>query len=151
MSRYIITIHTDAYKPMKVTEKTWENGTVNDFMAALNGYKVTETNLNMVRRRIRLLQGCACPDYGEDVHTYFDWLNDPKSKARITFYDTFCKQERTHDVSVYGFSQGYLNVAKVIETLKTTGSVRIPFDALYDIRQSGSKLYKGCYMQIVKR
>lgn len=34
MSRYIITINTDAYKPLKATEKNWERGTINDFMEA---------------------------------------------------------------------------------------------------------------------
>lgn len=43
MSRYIIIINTDAYKPLKATEKNWERGTINDFMKALNGYKVTES------------------------------------------------------------------------------------------------------------
>ena len=43
MSRYIITISTTAYKPMQANEKCWERGTVNDFMEALNGYKVTIT------------------------------------------------------------------------------------------------------------
>lgn len=151
MSRYIITISTEAYKPLHATEKTWENGTINDFMAALNGYKVTETNLKLVYRRIKLLCGRKYPESYETVREFFDWIDDPKNKARITYHDKICNCTRTSDVAVYGMPQGYLNIDKVIDTLRTKGEVKIMFSDLYDVRQSGSKRFKGCYMKIVKK
>lgn len=151
MSRYVITINTDAYKPLKADEKNWERGTVNDFMKALNGYKVTETSLKGVKRRVKVFVGHNGCEEDESVNEYFDWLENPKSKARITFYDTICGFECTENVSPYGFKQGYLDVEKVIETLRTKGTVIIPFDSLYDIRQASAKYFKGCYMEIVKK
>lgn len=155
MSRYIITINTAAYKPMLVNIKCWERGTVNDFMEALNGYKVTETNLRAVKRRINVFagHGYCCDDSSEDmtVNEYFEWLRNPKNKAQITFFDCLCEFERTEDVSPYGFKQGYFSAEGVINTLKATGKVRIPFEWCYDIRQSIAKRFKDCYMEIIKK
>ena len=155
MSRYIITINTTAYKPMQANEKCWERGTVNDFMEALNGYKVTETNLRAVKRRINVFagHGYCCDDSSEDmtVNEYFEWLRNPKNKAQITFFDRLCGFERTEDISPYGFKQGYFSTEGVINTLKSTGKVRIPFECCYDIRQSMAKRFKGCYMEIIKK
>ena len=155
MSRYIITISTAAYKPMLVNIKCWERGTVNDFMEALNGYKVTETNLRAVKRRINVFagRGYCCDDSSEDmtVNEYFEWLRNPKNKAQITFFDRLCEFERTEDVSPYGFKQGYFSTEGVINTLKATGKVRIPFEWCYDIRQSMAKRFKDCYMEIIKK
>lgn len=153
MSRYIITINTEAYKPMRANEENWECGTVNDFMQALNGYKVTETSLKAVRKRVRLFAGLRYPeDDKESVEEYFNWLENPRNKARIKFYDRLCGFERIEDVSPYGaFKQGYLNVNKAMYNLKINGKVRIPFEEVFDIRQSKYKIYKGCYMQIIKK
>ena len=140
MSRYIITISTAAYEPMQSNEKCWERGTVNDFMEALNGYKVTETNLRAVKRRINVFagHGYCCDDFSEDmtVNEYFEWLRNPKNKAQITFFDRLCGFERTDNV---------------INTLKATSNVRIPFEWCYDIRQPMAKRFKGCYMEIIKK
>lgn len=149
MARYIITINTAAYKPMQANMKCWERGTINDFMEALNGYKVTERSLKAVKRRINLFDGHGHSD-AEDINEYFNWLNNPKNKARITFYDKLCEMERTEDVAPYGFKQGYFDIEKVLDVLKSKGVVTIPFEWVYDIRQSLSKRFKGCYMQIVK-
>ena len=155
MSRYIITISTAAYKPMQVNMKCWERGTVNDFMEALNGYKVTETNLRAVKRRINVFagHGYCCDDSSEDmtVNEYFEWLRNPKNKAMITFHDHLCGIERTEEVSPYGFTLGYFDTDKMIDTLRTNGKVRIPFEWCYDIRQSMAKRFKGCYMEIIKK
>ena len=155
MSRYIITISTAAYKPMQANMKCWERGTVNDFMEALNGYKVTETNLRAVKRRINVFagHGYCCDDSSEDmtVNEYFEWLRNPKNKAMITFHDRLCGIERTEEVSPYGFTLGYFDTDKMIDTLRTNGKVRIPFEWCYDIRQSMAKRFKGCYMEIIKK
>lgn len=147
MSRYIITISTEAYKPMKASEENWERGTVNDFMEALNGYKVIETSLKAVIRRINLFAGHP---YDEtNFREIMDWLDDPQSKARITYYDKLCGFERTADVAPYGWKQGYFNVDDVITDLKKNSVVKIPFSWVYDLRQY-NKRYDGCYMQIKK-
>ena len=155
MSRYIITISTTAYKPMRANIKCWERGTVNDFMEALNGYKVTETNLSAVKRRINVFAGhgycCDNPNNDLTVNEYFEWLRNPQNEAPITFFDRFCGFERTEDISPYGFKQGYFSTEGVINTLKATGKVRIPFECCYDIRQSMAKRFKGCYMEIIKK
>ena len=58
--------------------------------------------------------------------------------------------ERTEDVAPYGFKQGYFDIEKVLDALKSKGVATIPFEWVYDIRQSLAKRFKGCYMQIVK-
>lgn len=63
MSRYIITISTEAYKPMRANAQNWERGTINDFMEALNGYKVVETNLEKVMWRLQLFNGAPYDEY----------------------------------------------------------------------------------------
>ena len=118
---------------------------VNDFMKALNGYKVTETNLKMVRRRIDVFAGhgycCDNPNEDMTVDEYFDWLRNPKNKAQITFYDRLCECERTEDVAPYGFKLGYFNTDNLLNTLKTKGRVRISFEMCYDLRQAFSKRF----------
>lgn len=147
MSRYVITINTEAYKPMKADMKCWERETINDFMEALNGYKVTETNLKAIIRRINLFAGHP---YDEtNWREVMDWMDDPRSKAKITFWDKLCCMERMEYAAPYGFKQGYFNIDDVINELKDKSIVKIPFSWTYDIRQY-SKRYDGCYMQIKK-
>ncbi len=57
MNEYIITINTNAYKSMRTSKKNWERGTINDFMEALNCYKVTERSINAVEGRRECSQG----------------------------------------------------------------------------------------------
>lgn len=136
---------------MVATDKTWELGTVNDFMAALDGFKVTETSLRAVRYHLAVFTGTMTAQLGAcDVDSFFSWYNDPKSKTKIKFYDQLCGFERTADVAPYGFKQGYLSIDKCLTRLKTDGVVQIPFASVYDIRQSMANRVKGCYMQISK-
>lgn len=79
------------------------------------------------------------------------WLDDPKSKTKITFFDRLCGFERTEYVKPYGFTQGYFDKGEIISSLKKNGYVKIPFEWVYDPRQSNYKRFKGCYMQIVKQ
>lgn len=149
MSRYVITISTEAYKPMRASTQNWERGTINDFMEALNGYKVVETSLEKVMWRLQLFNGAPYDEY--NFRERMEWLDNPKSKAKITFFDKLCGFERTEYVKPYGFTQGYFDKCKIIRSLKNNGYVKIPFEWTYDPRQSNYKRFKGCYMQIVKR
>ena len=151
MSRYIITINTDAYKPLKATEKDWERGTINDFMEALKGYKVTETSLRGVRKRVNVFLGRWGSESDGSLEEHFAWLDDPKTKVRIKFYDSMCGFERVEYVAPYGLKQGYIDIDNIMEALKTKGKVIIPFEETYDKRQVGAKLFKGCYMKIEKK
>ena len=54
---YKISINTEAYKPSRCSEKNWEHGTVNDFMAALNGWHSRVKNLKEVRWQIEMFHG----------------------------------------------------------------------------------------------
>lgn len=146
MCKYIITINTDSYKPMKASEKNWERGTINDFMNAINGYRVIERSLKRVVRRIGVFNGTL---NGHEEEDYFEWLNNPKNKCKITFMDNICGFERTLEVAPYGWKQGYFNVDEVINELKENNVVQIPFKWVYDARQY-KKNYDGCYMQIEK-
>lgn len=146
--KYVITINTEAYKPMKFTEKTWEKGTINDFMAALNGYRVTEYSWIGVQRRVYLFRGVTNAQGNDTWEAYKKWFDNPRNKTRITYRDEFCGFDRTQTVSAYGIPQGGLDVGGILQTLKVKGVVRIPFSACYDTRQALSRVVKGCYMQI---
>lgn len=150
MSRYIITISTEAYKPMRCSQRNWEPGTINDFMEALNGYKVTETSLEGVRRRIKIFQGQWGDIYEVNGTEDYSWIDNPENKCKITYYDKLCGFNRTEAVAPYGWKQGYFNTENVIQELRKNGIVKIPFSWVYDIRQYNKK-YDGCYMKIVKR
>lgn len=76
------------------------------------------------------------------------WFEQKKNK--IKYQDRLCEMERTDDISVPGFAQGYVDIAALLETLKADGIIRIPFNIGYDMRQRGYKAYKGCYMEIRK-
>ena len=45
--------------------------------------------------------------------------------------------------------QGYFPVGDYLQKLKEAGSIKVPFSALYDIRQY-DKHMNGCYMEITK-
>ena len=50
-----------------------------------------------------------------------------------------------------GLSSAQLrDIEELLEKLKAEGVIRIPFNMGYDMRQRGSKAYKGCYMEIKK-
>ena len=46
--------------------------------------------------------------------------------------------------------QGGFSAGIFLETLKSKGYVKVPFEELYDIRQSYYKKVKGCYLEIWK-
>ena len=76
------------------------------------------------------------------------WFAQRKNK--IKYHDRLCELDRLDDISVPGFAQGYVDIGALLEKLKAEGKIPIPFSMGYDIRQSGGKRYKGCYMEICR-
>lgn len=150
---YKVTINTNAYVCHKCSKENWEPGTMDDFMIALNGWHTVERSLREVMWRISMFRGndWFSDEWDEQKGALSDryqkWLS--KKCNWVHFYDRLCGFARQHRPCGYGFMQGYFNENKCIETLKETGSVKIPFEALYDIRQF-YKGQKGCYMLIEK-
>lgn len=150
---YKVTINTEAYKPRRCSEKNWEPGTMNDYMAAINGWHTTERSLKEVEWRLMMFQGSAAPisewdeAKGDYSGRYLRW--ESKKCNKVTYLDRLCGFERTQKVTGYGFTQGYFSIGKVLDELKEKGIVRIPFSWLYDARQY-CKNMNGCYMEIRK-
>lgn len=142
---YNVRISTEAYVPRKASKKNWEPGTMNDFMAALNGWKSRVTNIKLVRWQIELfLRGSVTygPDQKEEALAFME-------KNRITYRDHLCGFDREEYVECPGFHQGYCDINKILEDLKKKGRVRIPFSWAYDSRQYVKNM-DGCYMEIEK-
>lgn len=152
MSRYKVTINTDAYKCRACSKKNWEHGTMNDYMLALNGWHTTEYSIKQVMWRIGMFAGYGYlsewnkekTDYSK---SYKKWRN--KKCNQITYLDRLCGFTRRQEIRGYGFTQGYFNVDDTIKKLKQNGVIRIPFEWLYDARQY-YKGMDGCYMEIIK-
>ena len=141
---YKVIINTGAYKNKRCSTKNWENGTLNNFMETLNGWRITEPNLKKLRWRIELFSHCG----GDWLDTEYEvWLNQEKNI--IKYYDKLCDFERTTRPEVYGFAQGYFDIDKVIQEVKENGSAKIPFKWCYDLRQYDKNM-DGCYMEITK-
>lgn len=153
MARYKVTINTDAYVLQSCSKKNWERGTRNDFMVALNGWHTTEYSLKQVYWRIWMFQGNSYPhsEWDEQKKDWSDAYTKWKNKKcnKIKYLDKLCGFEREHEIRGYGWTQGYFNVEKVMDELKQTGTVKIPFAWLYDVRQY-YKGMNGCYMEITK-
>lgn len=146
MARYQAVINTDGYKLMPCSKKNWEAGTINNFMIAINGWKSTERSLQEVRWRIEMLFKHAHYHCGN--YHWEKWFAQRKNK--IKYHDRLCELDRLDDISVPGFAQGYVDIGALLEKLKAKGKVLIPFSMGYDIRQSGGKRYKSCYMEICR-
>lgn len=142
---YKVIVNTDAYKDRKCSSKNWEPGTMNDFMHAINGLVLREKNLEELYWRLSFFGGWAARY--EDYEKYKLWLDQKRN--RITFYDNLCEFERTSDVSVYGWAQGYYEIDKVIDEVRKNGIVRVPFKWYYDTIQY-IKNMDGCYIEIKK-
>jgi len=149
---YKVIINTDNYKHQPCCKKNWEPGTMNDYMFEINGWKTIERSLKEVAWRIEMFFGGvpythhydkAFADYAR----FWKWFNQKKNK--VTYRDRLCKLDRTSELKVYGIAQGYICAEKAIRELKEKGRVRINFSDAYDIRQRGSKIFKGCYMEIM--
>ncbi len=161
---YRITINNSAYKCAPCSMKNWEAGTRNDYMLAINGRTFTEKNLREVKWLLDLFRGNSfnhdewTPENSEKVgkhgnyngmsDRFYEWLH--KKAHFVKYLDRLCGFERTQYLSGYGFCQGYFDKDEYLAELKEKGVVKIPFSALYDIRQSAHKMMKGCFMEIRK-
>ena len=149
---YKVRIDTSAYKDRKCSQKNWEPGTLNDFMHAINGWSIRENNLRELNWRISYLGSWApYQASGDNYPIYKAWLerNDEK-KNYVKFWDNMCEFERKMPVQMYGFAQGHFDIDKVIKEVRENGSAKIPFSWYYDIRQSGYKNMKDCFIEIIK-
>lgn len=147
-----VEINTDGYKKMRCSKNTWEKGTINDFMEAINHWCIIEEDLQSLKWRIKTFAKSALDDnwdYDNDCYTdkYLIWRD--KIQNTLYYYDKFCEFNRTTDISVYGFAQGYFSVDSVLHELDKYGGVEIPFKWCYDSRQY-IKNYDKCYMKITK-
>ena len=149
--RYRFTVNTDAYRCAPCSKRNWESGTRN--MLAINGRTGIERNLREVRWLLDMLRGNTwisaeySAERGGMSERYETWLNRKSHVVRFT--DRLCGFDRTQHLSGYGFMQGYFDIDEAIRTLRNSGVVRVPFSALYDIRQYDHAM-DGCYMEIRK-
>jgi hypothetical protein len=149
---YKVTINTESYKKMRCSKNTWEKGTINNFMDAINGWNTIENDLQEVTWRIQTFAHNFLSDNWDDKkEDYTEKLIKWRSKTenKLTYLDVLCDFERTTDIEVYGFAQGYFDIEKVLKELEENGTTKIPFKWCYDLRQY-LKNYDGCYMQITK-
>ena len=159
--RYRITINTDSYKCGRCSKKNWEPGTRNDYMLAINGRTFCENNLREVSWLLDLFQGNShnngewTPENADKVgkhgdyygmsDRFYNWLH--KKSHWVKYHDRLCGFDRQQWLSGYGFMQGYLDKREYLAELEKKGVVKVPFKALYDIRQYDSAM-NGCYMKI---
>lgn len=144
MSGYRVVINTESYKKKRCSKRNWEPGTLNNFMKALNGWKIIEPNLKKLRWRIEFFAGNGG---AWDDPEWEEWLNQPKNSFK--YQDELCGFERIAKPEPYGFKQGYFNIDNVIKTVKKEGKAIIPFKWCYDSRQYDNHM-DGCYMEITK-
>lgn len=153
MARYKVVINTDAYVCKSCSKKNWEPGTMNDFMIAINGWHSTERSIKEVIWRLKMFAGYGWNNEEWDNENNCLRADYQKWKAKkcntITYLDRLCGFERTREITVYGFAQGYLDISRVIQELKENGVAKIPFSVLYDPRQYYRGM-NGCYMEITK-
>lgn len=154
VARYRVVLNTQGYRSVACSKKTWEKGTINDFMRAINGWRTTESSLKEVKWRLSYFAGCT---YTTDVWNSTLGCIDPKYEAwikkrcnKIKYYDILCDMERVSSVQAPGMAQGYVDIDKEIGKLKENGVVRIPLKNFYDIRQNLYKRLNGCYIEITR-
>ena len=155
MARYKMTINTDKYVCGKCSKKDWEPGTRNDYMLAINGISRTLSCTREVMWQLELFRGNSflSSEYNENNNPENHHLSDRYirflKKNTIKYHNRLCGFDRTQYLSGYGWMQGYFDMGKVLDALKTKGTVQVPFKWLYDTRQY-DKAMDGCYMEITK-
>lgn len=157
MAKYKMVINTDSYKLRACSKKNWEAGTRNDYMVAINGITRTLNSMKEVMWQLELFRGNSFlySEYDEEKNKEENFHLSDKyiaflEKNTIKYYDRLCEFERKQYLSGYGWMQGYFCIGNVMSELKEKGSVKIPFEWLYDIRQYDKNM-NGCYMEIVKQ
>lgn len=155
MTKYQMKINTDTYELQRCSKKNWEPGTMNDYMVSINGITRTLKNLTEVMWQLELFGGNSFlsseyRDDNESEHGLSERYMKFLDKNLIKYHDRLCDLDRQQYLSGYGITQGFFNVDEYLETLKTKGYIKVPFEELYDTRQSNYKKVKGCYMEIWK-
>lgn len=140
---YEVKINTDSYRPLTVTDKHQENGTINDFMKAINNWSCNENSARDVRYRLMLFAGNRC--YGADGFT--EWYSE---KGQIVYYDNNYNCNRVDIVSPYGHKPTYIDTNALLRELETNGKIRIQFRTVYDTRQYREN-FDNCFMEITKK
>lgn len=151
MARYKMRIDTESYKCRECSKKNWEAGTRNDYMVAINGITRTLYSIREVVWQLELFHGNSflISEYDKKNHGLSDRYIKFLKKNTVKYHDRLCNIERTQYLSGYGWMQGYFDIEKVIDTLKSNGTIKIPFKWVYDERQY-DKHMDGCYMEITK-
>lgn len=149
---YKVIINTDSYKKMKCSKNTWEKGTINNFMEAINGWSSIEKDIQEVKWRIETFAHNSIDDNWDDkkkdyIEKYKLWKS--KSENKLIYLDVLCGFKRTAAIEVYGFAQGYFNEENVLKELEEKGETKILFEWCYDARIY-LKNYDGCYIEITK-
>nr|WP_024835446.1 hypothetical protein [Clostridium sp. 12(A)] len=156
MAKYKMIINTDRYVCRRCSKKNWEPGTRNDYMLAINGVTRMLNSMKEVMWQLELFHGNSflSSEYDEEKNKEENYHLSDKyiaflKKNEITYHDRLCKFDRTQYLSGYGWMQGYFCIGNVLSELKNNGSVKVPFEWLYDMRQYDKNM-NGCYMEIVK-
>ena len=153
MKKYQFTLNTDSYICHSCSKKNWEPGMKNDYMLAINGITRSLRSLREVEWQLELFRGNSFlqTEYSdtnpEENHGLSDRYVKFLKKNTIKYYDRLCKLYRTQYLSAYGFALGYVDIDEVLKTLKSNGTVQIPFSRFYDIRQYDKNM-NGCYIEI---
>lgn len=147
---YKCEINTSRYRPRRASKRNWEPGTVNDFMAAMNGWHHTEPNLQCLKWRLMMFEGVTPYDEEEYFSEgYRSWKAQPCNT--ITYLDKLCGFERTSEICPPGFKQGAgLRIDALITALLKEGHLEIPFSRVYDARQYDRHM-DGCVLIITKK
>ena len=147
--RYLASIHTDAYKPLRCSPEKWEPGTTNSMMKALNGWHSLENDLQEVEWRIEMfLRGESFHEFMSEAEKekYSEWIKRPQNLIR--YMDLPCGVERVMRPECPPWHQGYCAVDKLISKVKEHGAVTIPFRCAYDNRQYVKNM-DNCFMTIL--
>lgn len=148
MNQYRVTISTRRFKPyMRCSPKNWEPGTTNDHMAALDGWSTVEPDITALRWRLMMFSGAG--PWGDEAFSsaYKKWNAQPENK--LTFHDKLCDMEREAKITPPGFHQSSFPIDKYLEEVEEKGTLKIPFSAVYDMRQYPHRM-DGCYLLVEK-
>jgi hypothetical protein len=135
--KYIVRFNTaGAIAKMPARRRDWESQLVDDFIRAVNGKQFVCANREKLIERLDFISGSSSSiESPEENYLHFE--SDRYGKQIVP-------------MRMYGFAQGYVCIERVLAPLDH-GKVLalIPFGNFYDIRQHGSRRFKGCYVEII--
>ena len=150
---YRVSINTDRFKGLSYSKRNWERGQINDFMHAINGWSVIESDIVELKWRLDFFLNGMSPkernnEHSENQNKALLWDQQPSNS--VTYHVRSLGEQRTSPVRIWGIAQGYICPKRIMDKLHSDGEVTIDFSKAYDIRQGGSKIFKGAYMKIEK-